>query len=194
MTEPVEFLYSEERISEVLGLARDHISSVRKRELTLMADYALMSNHLAYTEAGVLELLGHLKIELPKKKAMPGGISLSSLLKRSQVPSRTASEAAHALLDQPDPEAATWQPHDQLLECVRPAAKNRTLVLCRFFDTPMKPTQAQFYAEVIAGESVVHVRVRTNENFVAGMELPCRHISGYAWELTRRLPRSRGHW
>jgi hypothetical protein len=40
----------------------------------------------------------------------------------------------------------------------------------------------------------VRVRVRSNRNFIPGMEMPCRHLNTDLWELVGNCPRARGRW
>jgi hypothetical protein len=189
---PTEYLYSEDRIAEVLGISRSHVIDTRKRVLQPTGNYQITSNHLAYTAEAVELLLEGLKIKLPKKKARPGGLSLAMLLKQSQVPSRKATEAAGELGKEG---RLSWQPEAVLIECVRVPTRNRGVVLGRIMDPTYEPREPmQWFAEKVNGDPAVHVRVRDNAKFIPGMEMPCRHVHGYTWELSRLPPRSRGHW
>ena len=48
--------------------------------------------------------------------------------------------------------------------------------------------------ELENGPAVVRMRVRDSENFVAGMEVPLRHVAADLYECERRAPRWRGKW
>ena len=41
---------------------------------------------------------------------------------------------------------------------------------------------------------ILRVRVKDNENFVLGMEIPARHVAQDLWELVGKCPRRRGKW
>jgi CRISPR/Cas system CMR subunit Cmr4 (Cas7 group RAMP superfamily) len=55
----------------------------------------------------------------------------------------------------------------------------------------------QRFMEAVAGELTIIVRVRTNKNFIRGMELPMEQLKncgGNMWDYVGRLPRGRGIW
>lgn len=77
-------------------------------------------------------------------------------------------------------------PEVVVLKAFRPAARN-TRILEAYLPDSTGPNDPK---------NRVRVRVRSNKNFILGMEIPCRLIPGFTdyYELTRREPRARGRW
>lgn len=62
------------------------------------------------------------------------------------------------------------------LTCTKRCAPNRRMVLATLEGAEQR------------------VKVRDNNNLVAGMKMQCRLIQGNLWDLAQRLPRWRGRW
>jgi hypothetical protein len=192
MTDKSEFIYSEQRLAAVTGISHQKMVEVRRQHLQREEDYNVLSNHIAYSVDGVDRLLTALGHKLPKKKTA-GGIGLEDILKASLVPTLSGAEQALELWGQ-GRDLIPWLPVNQLIEVILVPIKNTTIVYGEILESDLKPISEEYYAREIDGRKVVHVRVGRNKHFLPGMEMPCRHLHGPYWELTRRLPRGRGRW
>ena len=179
------FEFEESEAAVAAGVSRDRFKEARLKHLKKGKGYELVRGRILLTAAGlkrVLKVLGVSGNSRENSRTPGGKVEVPVELGAARVEAPTADSGA---------KNATTPPYLAVVPYAGPNKGLRTLVVCKFW----KNTRL-VGARPPGGGAIVRVRVKSNKNFVRGMEIPVLPVPGRPglFELARRCPRSRGRW
>lgn len=171
-TSPDDGLFWETRVADSLGVARDRLRVLREEHMVENTHYIRRRNAVVLTETG-MELITRL---LDLSPASPPRTTEPAPIDRPISPEKKSPAPS------PAPFAPPVGPAPRVNVRVTKVPPNRRLLFC----TPsaiQEGTSAQFL-----------VRVKTNENFMAGMTMDVISAGSGTYQYVGRLPRRKGRW
>ncbi len=198
--------YLEGKVAEMLGVSTATLRKGRKKFLVEGEHFGLIEHEnrsrMAYTHKGVRVLLagmsdcdGVMGRATARLEESDIALVLSSALVR---PHKAEKEGDAGLAPDAEPKllAEPWTPPDAVVISLEIKHYNTQLVFGMLSAAWVKEHGYDYFHRfgVDAATQKVRVKVRTNENFIAGMEMRVRWKQSDYWECTQRMPRWRGRW
>lgn len=161
---PDDGLFWETRVADSLGVSRERLRLLREEHMTENTHFIRRRNAVVLTETG-MELLNTL---------LPIAAQVADQPAPAEVPVEKSPGAT--------PFAAPHGPAPRVSVRVVKVPPNPRLLFC-------------VASEIEAGTSAQFlVRVKTNENFMAGMVMEVISAGEGVWQYVGRLPRRKGRW
>jgi hypothetical protein len=214
------YWHSEARVSQAMGVPHEELKEFRRQNLSREKDWTMSGGWCVYSPAAVkkaaLALLpspdgpaigDNTIAEILRKSAMHAGPSRQTAdLREEAVPPDGDNPPATGLTAQNEANG-TPPPHPSRLQRIVKGVTG--LFDGSASEIPADPAEpvpdeAELeFQQATKNRNIVfatyngqqcRVRVRDSKNFRQGMKMPCEHIDGNLWKLTRRCPRRVGRW
>jgi hypothetical protein len=174
---PDDGLFWENRVADSLGVSRDRLRQFRKDHMTENVHYIRRGNAVVLTETGMRLATDRLA---PPASEPTAEEQLPSYEKITAEPAPLAPSPFPAV--EVAPFAPPAGPAPRIEVRVVKVPPNPRLLFC----VPAGP--------IVATAAQCLVRVKTNENFMAGMSFEVISAGEGIWQYIGRLPRRKGRW